>query len=451
MKDLGLSKSTRLDVWSGSEWLTITIHGVVPVEKGQRLILKIRPSLRNGLDDCPGIEEELKKEEKRRLVVKKSRVEFVSPIKTAPRTDSTSSVQNTGPLPAAVVSALPASILPPPANAEPPFSLTLPAAIPRTQTPTAIQSTTSFHPIFPTQMCPKASALPAQLNQSPKAKLKHWPFDFYVYEIHNGLCQMRNLASTGSVSRDQHRRHQSKKSKGKHAKGRKITVKAAFQAAFPNTKWVKTTFYDHHKLWFEQEVAIRELFIDLGASKEATYTNFLATIDHPSRLPSPAASDSESPELKKSTHSQKKRCRSSSTSSDSNSESDESPSRKGKKTKKTHKKRRRSSSMSSSGSADEIIPTSAGYGIDPSLSFIPASESSVSFTPHHDPIPTSAGYGIDPSLSIMPASESLVNLDWLGERVADLKEVLDEIIGEPEESVFFCSSNASQESWNTAQ
>ena len=41
MKDLGLSENTRLDVWSGSEWLTITIHGVVPVEKEQRLILKI--------------------------------------------------------------------------------------------------------------------------------------------------------------------------------------------------------------------------------------------------------------------------------------------------------------------------------------------------------------------------------------------------------------------------
>ena len=64
MKDLGLSENTQLDLWSGSEWLTITIHGVVPVEKGQHLILKIRPSLHNGLDDCPGIDEELKKEEK---------------------------------------------------------------------------------------------------------------------------------------------------------------------------------------------------------------------------------------------------------------------------------------------------------------------------------------------------------------------------------------------------
>ena len=264
--------------------------------KGQRLILKIRPSLRNGLDDCPGIEEELKKEEKRGLVVKKSRVKFVSPIKMAFQTDSTSSIQNTGTLAAAVVSALPASILPPPANLEPPSSLMqssssltqppsslmLPAAIPRTHTSTAIQLTTSFHPIFPTQMHPKASTLPTQPNQSPEAKLKHWPFDFYVYEIHNGLCQMCNLAGAGSLSRGQRCRHQAKKSKGEHAKGRNFTVKAVFQVAFPNTKWAKTTFYDHCKLWFEQEVAIHELFIDLGACKEATYTNFLATINHPS-------------------------------------------------------------------------------------------------------------------------------------------------------------------------
>ena len=87
--------------------------------------------------------------------------------------------------------------------------------------------------------------------------------------------------------------------------------------------------------------------------------------------------------------------------------------------------------MSLSGSADEIILHAS--------------------TPHHDPILTSAGHGIDPSLSFMPASESSVSLDRLGERVADLKEVLDEIIREPEESLFFSSSKASQESWNTEQ
>ncbi|KAF8957710.1 hypothetical protein BDZ97DRAFT_1762698 [Flammula alnicola] len=404
VKDLGLGENTRLDVWTGSEWITVGLHGIIPIEKGQRVILKIRSSLCNGLDDCPGIEEELKKEEKRGL--KKPRVEFVSPVKKAPRTSTA-----------------------PPAHPR----ATPPAAILRTYAEsTAIRSTTPLpsESALPTQTRPKAFTLPSQPNRSAEAKLKHWPFDFYVYEIHNGLCQMRDTR-TGSVSRDQHRKHQSKKSKGKRAKGRKITVEKAFRAAFPNTKWAKTTFYDHRKLWFEQDIAIRELFIDLGKSKEATYTHFLDTIDHPSRLPSPSPSDSQHLQPKKNTRSQKKRRRSPSTSSsdDSNSDSDESdsPSPQGKKTKRPHKKHCRShsssSSSGSSGDSDEEDICRAFNTPPPPADLTPTDDS------------------IDPSLrSFLPASPSSINLEKLGERVANLREVLDEIVIDPEESGFFQSS-----------
>lgn len=309
IKDLGLEEGSRLDVWTGSEWVTINLHGIIPVEKGQQVILKTRPSLRHGLDDCPGIEEELKKEEKRGL--KKSRVEFVSPITKAPQ--NTGRVSATLPTPTShpAVAPTPATATPPPAS--------------------HVVLTTTESATLPTQLHPnfKATTLPSQ----SQAKLKQWPFDFYVYEIHDGLCRMRDTC-TGSVSQNQDRKHRSKKSKGKQTKGQKITVEKAFQAAFPNTKWAKTTFYDHRRLWFEQDVAIRELFIDLGESQQATYICFLDAINHPSRLPSPALSDSQP---KKTTHSQNKRRRSYSTSS-SNSDSSESLSPQGKKTTKPNKK-----------------------------------------------------------------------------------------------------------------
>jgi hypothetical protein len=398
-------------VWTGSEWVTIDLHGIIPVEKGQRVILKIRPSLRHGLDDCPGIEEELKKEEKRGL--KKSRIEFISPIKKAPQTST--GIHNIGHVSATL--STPTSrpaVAPTPATATPPAA----SHVVLTTTCHGAESAT-----LPTQSHPKATTLPSQ----SQAKLKQWPFDFYVYEIHDGLCRMRDT-STGSVSQNQDRKHRSKKSKGKQTKGRKITVEKAFRAAFPNTKWAKTTFYDHRRLWFEQDVAIRELFIDLGESQQATYNCFLDAIDHPSRLPSPALSDSQP---KKTTHAQNKRRRSySSSSSNSESDSSDSPSPQGKKTRKPNKKRHRSYSSSSSSKSDD---TTESENVRRTFKAPP---------PSANLTPTNAD-NIDPSLQpFLPASpsSSSVILGNLGKRVTDLHEVLDEIIMEPAESGFFLSS-----------
>ena len=412
IKDLGLKEGSRLDVWTGSEWVTIDLHGIIPVEKGQRVILKIRPSLRHGLDDCPGIEEELKKEEKRGL--KKSRIEFVSPIKKAPQTTGIHDIGH--------VSATLPTPTSRPAVAPTPATATRPAS-----SHVVLTTTTTCHSAesatLPTRSHPKATTLPSQ----SQAKLKQWPFDFYVYEIHDGLCRMQDICA-GSVSRNQDRKHRSKKSKGKQTKGRKVTVEKAFQAAFPNTKWAKTTFYDHRRLWFEQDVAIRELFIDLGESKQATYICFLDAIDHPSRLPSPALSDSQP---KKTTYSQNKRRRSYSTSSSSSqSDSSDSPSPQGKKTSKPNKKRHRSYSSSSSSKSDDTTESENICRI------FKAPPPSANLTPG----PTNAD-NIDPSLQpFLPASPSSVILGNLGKRVTDLREVLDKIIMEPVESGFFLSS-----------
>ena len=55
---------------------------MLTVEKGQQVLLKIRPSLRKALDDCPaGIQEELEMQPKYRLVgMKRPAEELISPV-----------------------------------------------------------------------------------------------------------------------------------------------------------------------------------------------------------------------------------------------------------------------------------------------------------------------------------------------------------------------------------
>ncbi|KAF8965145.1 hypothetical protein BDZ97DRAFT_1918568 [Flammula alnicola] len=412
--ELELQENTRIDFWQGSEWITVHMHSILLVEKGQRVLLKIRPSLRKGLDDCPGIEQELKQQTKRQsssIGVKRLGDDFVSPIKKAPRKDDTMTARK------------------PQAEKEVRASLphsdstgtgsSIPLPIPSDVQSVALQSTL-LHDT-------ESNTLPSNPTQPEEAKLKQWPFDFHVYEIHNGLCQMRDTIS-GSVSRDQSRQHRSKKSKGKRAKGRRITVEQAFVAAFPNTKWAKTTFYEHRKLWFEQDIAIRDLFIELGRSDEAKFPHFLDAIDHPSRLPSPAP---ELEKCKKSTRSRKCfRSPSSSTAGDDSSESPSPPD----KSVRSHKKRH-SGSPSSSGSSDNETSTSSDEDIpharipSPTAYLTSAGDCAIQV----DPLPVQA--------SFRPVSS--VNFDKLGERVLDLKDILDEIAMEPEESGFFWSARAS--------
>ena len=51
-----------MDTWIPEEriWVTHTLHSVRVVEKNQRLLYHVRWSLTNVVEDCVGLEEELK-------------------------------------------------------------------------------------------------------------------------------------------------------------------------------------------------------------------------------------------------------------------------------------------------------------------------------------------------------------------------------------------------------
>jgi hypothetical protein len=80
-------------VATSREWKIVTIKSVIVVEKDQQVLLRIRPSLRHTLEDCPGLDHELSLQPKRRSGQTKCIAEhvLVSPLKKSPRLHSGSS------------------------------------------------------------------------------------------------------------------------------------------------------------------------------------------------------------------------------------------------------------------------------------------------------------------------------------------------------------------------
>jgi hypothetical protein len=64
------------------------------VEKGLRVLLRLCPSLRDSLMDCPGIERELEMQPKWPTGTKRAAEMVVSPVKKVIHTDTVSSVQH---------------------------------------------------------------------------------------------------------------------------------------------------------------------------------------------------------------------------------------------------------------------------------------------------------------------------------------------------------------------
>jgi len=85
LRDLDISDDMYIDSWQG-EWITVRVNQDIPVEKGHRILVKVRPSARKALEDCPGIEDELLQQPKYRPIAGKKRAAepLVSPPSKTP-------------------------------------------------------------------------------------------------------------------------------------------------------------------------------------------------------------------------------------------------------------------------------------------------------------------------------------------------------------------------------
>jgi hypothetical protein len=186
IEDLELQPTTKLDFWRG-EWITVSLDTVLTVEKGQQVLLKIRPSLRKTLDDCPGIEEELEMQPKYRSVgVKRPAEELVSPARKSQRCDTAKSAHISAHMPLSVASSEPEAI--------PPKLPTHHIRQPRPQSKLPKQKYMQDGSLKRVPRAPE----PAPTSES-NTKSKHWPHEFKVYLIHNGLIQIREALKKAAV------------------------------------------------------------------------------------------------------------------------------------------------------------------------------------------------------------------------------------------------------------
>lgn len=287
IRDLELQDTAQLEFWKG-EWVIIDLNSILTIEKGQRVLLKICPSLQTTLEDCPGIDEELDLQPKRRSIgVKRPGESFVSPIHKAAQTTATQLVHVSKP------------------------NLGLRCDSPTLSSPLSDELSPETHhvrqiPTPPQPMCKlpdtkqlaklkiqpqprtdKSTALiSCSLKKTNDQNLKQWPFDFNVYQIHNGLIQIRDTLKKCEI-KSTSQCHLSKRSgKGKARPKYTITVEEAFHAAFPGPKFRKATFYEHRELWAQYDREIVDTFIDLEDSEDATYERLLKALKDPSRIPS---------------------------------------------------------------------------------------------------------------------------------------------------------------------
>jgi hypothetical protein len=263
--------------------VTVDLESVLPVEKGQRVILKIRPSLRQELknSECPGLNKELDLQPRKFRVSKRcAEDELVSPIKKAPRTTQTAahtsfSVHTTG---TPVEPSLKSTNIPSDTTAlKEQFHDKNPVPSHTTTTVPRVSSHSSAAP--PRSLQPR----------DPEVKARHWPYEFYVCEVRDGLLEMSKLLGNAFSRR--------------RRKNNRFNKREAFVKSFPGVKYVKTTVWKYSKVWAESDEATRELFTDLGKAENAYFDHFLAALDNPHLLPSASSDESDSqPSDSKSNH-----------------------------------------------------------------------------------------------------------------------------------------------------
>jgi hypothetical protein len=252
--------------------VTVELDSVLTVEKGQRVLLKIRPSLRQALKDseCPGLHKELDLQPRKFRVSKRSAEdELVSPLpEKVSRISQTRTTVNNSMRKAKATT--PTSTPDTTAHKKQPYANTNPYPVAK-----AVQ---------PSQPSPLDSALlcSTQLNTvTPDVKSRNWPHHFYVCEIRDGLLEMSKLLGTAFSRR--------------RSKNNRFNKRNAFVRAFPGVRYVKTTVWKYKKVWDDSDEGIRELFTDLGKVENAYFEHFLAALDNPHLLPSaPDESDSQS-------------------------------------------------------------------------------------------------------------------------------------------------------------
>ena len=261
LQDLDISDDMYIDSWQG-EWITVRVNQDIPVEKGCRILLKVRPSARKALEDCPGIEDELLQQPKYRPIAGKRHAAepLVSPPSKTPRLSLSNAIHST------------------PKSSNGFLAVTQPS----TQHSLQQQHLCLRNPLTQSSVTKVKQEVISNTSETEarhSKKSRDWPHDFAVCVVDKGFRKIESILSKNSTF------------KGKN----KVSLKDAFSRAFPGVKWGKTTYYKYLPQWKSADEDIKDIFINLGSSPGAEFKAFLRALADPHHIPSPSPSSHSSP------------------------------------------------------------------------------------------------------------------------------------------------------------
>ena len=101
------------------------------------------------------------------------------------------------------------------------------------------------------QHSPELSTFKYEVNHVPPSPLRHWPRDFFVYEVDAGILQI------------------------KHGRDQNIPVQVMFNKYYGlNVPFVKSTFNDNRRWYSAVPQSIWKMFMAYGHSKRASWAHF---------------------------------------------------------------------------------------------------------------------------------------------------------------------------------
>jgi hypothetical protein len=208
---------------------------VLTVEKGQRILLKIRQSLRKSLEDCPGIEDELDMQPKYRSIgVKRPAEDLVSPPRKAQRKSVSKSLHASARKPPTVLNSESEVSMEPPAHQ-------MLESYPEPKLPK--EKYIQFKPLVSLQKKLVSLSASSYTAEFPlQDTRKRWPFEFKVFQIHNGFIQIRETLKKAEVHGGTGQSGHSKKDRDRKRKSISVRLYCIVRFSSQNVRRPLTIF-----------------------------------------------------------------------------------------------------------------------------------------------------------------------------------------------------------------
>jgi hypothetical protein len=216
-----------IDYWDG-RWVTSKLDIAITVNKAYPILIRLRPSL-HALTDCPGLDEQLKRQPRVSTKSKRTSDTLVSPLKKAPRLGDQSVASESREKGKGKEVAKSSS----PSPTYSPFvhgTFRKPAPFPLDLDPVAVTSVSS-------------------------SSHKAWPRDFYVCEVVKGLKHL-----------------------GEKMDSEKLSQRSTFLVIFPAVKYNKTQMANTRLILDRAGSILRNRFVEYGKAPKGTWKAFRAQL-----------------------------------------------------------------------------------------------------------------------------------------------------------------------------